>query len=710
MKARERQINDKLTKLVDKKLLSSLMLSEMFREDEEGDSLAQDLNAYLSFKFLPTMLSDIPIFVYPTPEEASGAYLLGYITNEGRAYPFCLREGEMIKHLIFLGASGSGKSNLVVLLVKQLLRNGTPFLIIDWKRNYRDLLAFPETMSYEVLVFTVGRDVCPFHFNALIPPEGTSPYVWLAKIIEIISHAYFLGEGVIYILSKALDAVYKEFGVYEGRGIWPTFRNVLSFLESYECKGRETQWLASALRAVATLCFGEMDRILNTGHYPINRLLEKSVVLEVDALTDSAKIFLTEALLLWIHHRRMAEGKREEWKHTTVIEEAHHILSRKLQMISGTETITDIILREIREFGESLIIVDQNPSLLSVPALGNTYTTVCLNLKAGNDINVMRSVLNLDFQDKDFLSKLEVGQAIVKLQGRWPDPFLVQIPKVNIEKGRITDENLKNRMRKFYDELERSRTETGFVEESRLKIPTIKKEEKKRKIETIETESEEQTEGRTNKLEILAELSEDERRLLIDIYENEISQVGERYTRLGLNKYQGNKTQQRLLERDLIKAVKLPSFEKRGYWGKTFELTKKGKEAVAALGYSIQENETYRRGSFLHKHLVKLVARKLQREGHQVIEEAPLGDGKTTDLLIDGKVAIEVERSLDNTVSNVKKNFDKGLAVIVACSAEAEKSHVERLLKEAGLLNHVKVVDVPELLKNPTHLVSGGRG
>jgi hypothetical protein len=377
-------------------------------------------------------------------------------------------------------------------------------------------------------------------------------------------------------------------------------------------------------------------------------------------------------------------------------------------MISGTETITDIILREIREFGESLIIVDQDPSLLSIPAIGNTYATICMNLKAGNDVNVMRSVLNLSFEDKDFLSKLEVGQAIVKLQGRWPDPFLVHIPKVNIAKGKVTDADLQSRMTKFYDELERSKPEIESAEESRLRISAIKKQERK-KIEIRNEETDEQAKTKTDALRIINDLSEDERRLLVDVYENEISQVGERYARLGLNKYQGNKTQQRLMERDLIKAVKLPSFEKRGYWGKTFELTEKGRAAVAALGYSIPDTETLRRGGLQHKHLTKLIARKLQHEGHQVTEEAPVGDGKTSDLLVDSKIAIEVERSLDNTAGNVKKNLDRGLVVIVACSAQANKLQAERLLKEAGLLGRVTIVDVAELLKKPLLMLCGGR-
>jgi hypothetical protein len=49
----------------------------------------------------------------------------------------------------------------------------------------------------------------------------------------------------------------------------------------------------------------------------------------------------------------------------------------------------EITFREIREFGESLIILDQHPSQISLPALGNTYCSICMNLKHKTDINAM---------------------------------------------------------------------------------------------------------------------------------------------------------------------------------------------------------------------------------------------------------------------------------------------------------------------------------
>jgi hypothetical protein len=249
-----------------------------------------------------------------------------------------------------------------------------PFLIFDWKRNYRDLL----TRCSDILVFTAGRDICPFYFNPLIPPEGTSPKTWLKKLIEIIAHTYFLGEGVKYLLQQALDRAYKEFGLYDGKtDVYPTMADVLIWLESLKTKGRQAEWMSSTLRAISTLCFGEFGKILNVRKpFPMQELLKRNVILELDALTNTDKTFLIEALLLWLHHYRLVEGKREDFKHALIIEEAHHVLLRRKQEAMGEETITDIILREIRELGESVILIDQHPSLISKPALGNTYTTI----------------------------------------------------------------------------------------------------------------------------------------------------------------------------------------------------------------------------------------------------------------------------------------------------------------------------------------------
>jgi len=335
----------------------------------------------------------------PSRTSAEGEYPIGSVFYTGRSlYPFGLRESELIQHIGIFGRSGAGKTNTVFQHINNLLDQKKPFLIFDWKRNYRDLLNYQDK---KILVYTVGGTASPFAFNPLIPPKGVDPAIWLKKLIEIIAHAYYLGEGVMYLLQEAIHAVYKTFGVYKGKNkSFPTFLDVLHWLEDHPVKGRKGQWMDSTMRAIKSICFGPMGKVVNTSvQGNLGALLEQNVVLELDRLTNADKSLIIESLLLWIHHYRLGEPQRETFKHALIIEEAHHILTKKVGGHGG-ETITETVLREIRELGEAIILIDQHPSMISPVALGNTYTTICLNLKHKSDVNAMGSAMLMDTDER----------------------------------------------------------------------------------------------------------------------------------------------------------------------------------------------------------------------------------------------------------------------------------------------------------------------
>lgn len=422
-------------------------------EDDDGKKQLETYLEALSARHLPFALDQgLGDLVPPSPKQATGPYQLGTVLYAGKpAGPFGLREYEWIQHVGIFGRSGAGKTNLGFEVFRQLVLAGKPVLVLDWKRNYRDLLARPEFEG--VQVYTLGRDVVPFSFNPLIPPQGTDPRTWLKQINEVIAHAYCLGNGVLYLLMESIDAVYQEFGVYDGKvAQWPTFRDVLVKAKERNARGRESAWLSSTLRALASLCFGEMDRTLNQTRDQsdtIANLLEQSTILEMDALGQSDKVFLTSAVLLYIHHHRMAEGEREHFKHAILIEEAHHVLSNERRSLIGGQSVMEITFREIREFGESIVALDQHPSKISISALGNTYCTICLNLKHKLDVSAMAQSMLLESEEKDILGSLEVGQAVVKLQGRATRPFIIQVPEFSITKGTITDDAVRLKMAAF---------------------------------------------------------------------------------------------------------------------------------------------------------------------------------------------------------------------------------------------------------------------
>lgn len=56
-----------------------------------------------------------------------------------------------------------------------------------------------------------GRD--GWVYDPLIPPPGTDATTHLKKIIEITAMTDYLGEGIIYLLQKAIDSLYRQFGV-----------------------------------------------------------------------------------------------------------------------------------------------------------------------------------------------------------------------------------------------------------------------------------------------------------------------------------------------------------------------------------------------------------------------------------------------------------------------------------------------------------------
>jgi hypothetical protein len=139
----------------------------------------------------------------------------------------------------------------------------------------------------------------------------------------------------------------------------------------------------------------------------------------------------------------------------------------------------DIIFREIREFGESLILLDQHPSKISLFALGNTYCTICMNLKHKTDINAVGQCMLLD-KEREILGSLDVGQAVVKLQGRIARPFQVSIPLFEIEKGKITDTFIKKHMQDIAPvaqqedfRLPESQPESALVSEPKNKDETL---------------------------------------------------------------------------------------------------------------------------------------------------------------------------------------------------------------------------------------------
>ena len=515
----------------------------LFQDEEGREDLEEQLNLLVNVNLNSDVQNTTPVFHPPEQQDAQGDVGMGWVYYNGRdVCPFGLRRMELAQHTSLVGRTGSGKSNAGYLLAMNLAKAGIPWLCLDWKQSWRRLRNLPELQGLRI--YTIGRDVAPFRINPLIPPAGIDPRQHLKALVAIINVAYFCGAGVEYLLTSVIDELYQKHGVYDGTvKRYPTFRDVLAVLKTIPAAGRVSLWLSSAIRAVHSLCFGAMDSIVNSeSNAPMDELLSQPTVLELEALSHADKLFFSEMLMLQIYSHRMVKNERNQLKHILIIEEAHHLLSRLSQKPGQPASIVEVIFREIREMSEGIVFLDQMPSEISKTALANTYTTISMNLKGKQDVTTISAAMLLQDDQPLALGTMEIGKAIVKLQGRIKEPFMIRVPEVKIPASPVTDEIIRQAM-----------------------LPFIRLTEQQAGLSQAPAE---------------LKLSDSESAFLKDVAVMPDSGVVARYTRLGLSGRQGDKAKRSLLDLGLIE--------------ETEKLTPRGRTKVICLtiiGKQALENE-----------------------------------------------------------------------------------------------------------------------
>ncbi|HLC39375.1 MAG TPA: DUF87 domain-containing protein [archaeon] len=417
------------------------------------------------------------VLIEPPPKEVAtkGSINIGQVLyGKKEIYPLNLDRQDFLTHVGIFGSSGSGKTNIIHHLVRSLNAADVPILIFDFsKRNYRDLLGIPE-LKDKVTVYTVGRNTVPFRFNPLVPPEGVQVSQWAKEFAEVFDHAYWLLGGGRHIILRALGELYDR-----AAPSYPKIQDITDYvnhLSTSSMSSRERNWVATATRPLESLCFRETAEIfdIDRGLTPDLIFQNKITILELDALSNDDKTFFIEIMLQWIRDWLLASNRREKLTGVIILEEAHHVLNREKTRKLGIEAVTDLIFREIRELGIGMIYVDQHPSMVSYPALGNTSTHVYMNLgldtKYSSDIQDAAHMLGLKEGDVDYLRRLPTGHAFVLIRkSSFPNAFLVKFPHEIAERGKVDEKMLRETMeKKILDSVREQREEMEKRIEGRM--------------------------------------------------------------------------------------------------------------------------------------------------------------------------------------------------------------------------------------------------
>lgn len=202
----------------------------------------------------------------------------------------------------------------------------------------------------------------------------------------------------------------------------------------YEGELRDNIRTAIIVR-LESLCVGAKGLMFNThDFFPIEKLLSKNTVLEMESLADDDdKAFFVGLVLVLISEYRQKENPavnpgmgNKGLCHFMVIEEAHRLLKnvdteRTTEMMGNPKgkavEVFCNILAEMRSLGQGVAVVEQIPSKISPDVIKNSNTKIVHRLVSKDDQSLLAGSLSIDDYDALYLNRLRTGHALCHKEG-----------------------------------------------------------------------------------------------------------------------------------------------------------------------------------------------------------------------------------------------------------------------------------------------------
>jgi len=360
--------------------------------------------------------------------------------------------------------------------------------------------------------------------------------------------------------------------------------------------------MESAARTLEELSSGAFGMALNASNaITLSSLLDRSVVFEAQSLGDDQKrFFCLYALQYVLLLRKHGDERREALQHVLVFDESHHVFPKDQ---FGELGVPSRLAREIREYGESIIAASQQTDV-SESLIANAGFKVILRCDFPRDVEFASKLLQVEPR---WISKLPMGEAIVRFPVRHYQSFLLSFPEQPLKNVRVPDEVVAGRHAHF--------DETGTTS---APGPTSDKDDA----------------------------------LLRDIAKNPISGITQRYSRLAWNPKTGHSVTRRLLARKLVAFEYVVTPNARI---KILRLTIDGRAHLHELGVTLPAQS---RGGVVHEYWRHVLKQCLLKKGYAVQEEFDIGNGQAVDLFARKEAKtlyIEIETGKSDIASNIRK-------------------------------------------------------
>lgn len=368
-----------------------------------------------------------------------------------------LTKKSLASHTFITGSTGAGKSNTVYQIIDKARKKDVKFLVIEpAKGEYKHIFGSDK----DVLVYGTNPSLTPLlKINPFSFPPGIHILEHLDRLVELFNVCWPMYAAMPAVLKSAVEKSYQDCGWdlirsqnKYGEMLYPSFVDVACNIKEIIDKSEfdndnKGAYKGSLLTRLESLTNGINGMIFTCDEISNEDLFDKNVIIDLSRVGSSeTKSLIMGMLVLKLQEYRMTSNEMNvDFRHLTVLEEAHNLLKRtsteqsseSANLLGKSVEMLSNAIAEMRTYGEGFIIADQAPGLMDMSVIRNTNTKIIMRLPDQTDRELVGKAANLNEDQIKELAKLPCGVAAI-YQNEWVQPVLCKVDRFTANDKRYT--------------------------------------------------------------------------------------------------------------------------------------------------------------------------------------------------------------------------------------------------------------------------------
>lgn len=368
-----------------------------------------------------------------------------------------LTKKSLASHTFITGSTGAGKSNTVYQIIEKARKKDVKFLVIEpAKGEYKHIFGSDK----DVLVYGTNPSLTPLlKINPFSFPAGIHILEHLDRLVELFNVCWPMYAAMPAVLKSAVEKSYQDCGWdlmrsqnKYGEMLYPSFvdvaYNIKEIIDNSEFDtDNKGAYKGSLLTRLESLTNGINGMIFTCDEISNEDLFDKNVIVDLSRVGSSeTKSLIMGMLVLKLQEYRMIINEMNvDFRHLTVLEEAHNLLKRtsteqsseSANLLGKSVEMLSNAIAEMRTYGEGFIIADQAPGLMDMSVIRNTNTKIIMRLPDQTDRELVGKAANLNEDQIKELAKLPCGVAAI-YQNEWVQPVLCKVDRFTANDKRYT--------------------------------------------------------------------------------------------------------------------------------------------------------------------------------------------------------------------------------------------------------------------------------